>query len=412
MMPLFAMAIALLICLALAFILLPLRRATAAQVSEASRQQTNLALHRRRLDDLQQEHRRGEIDDAALAALTLELERDLLVDVDSAEPSSAGTTTPASLWSRHWLVLLVAGLLPLVALLLYGRLGGIDQIELTRLSERLTQTAVESPEFPALQEQLASRLQPTANQLSGWYLLASSALQNGRLDLATDTLQQIARLNGESTDNAPVYAQLAQVAFQQAGQKITPQIEGWIQQALALDPDEPTALGLLGIAAFARSDYQAAIDAWQHALTRTPAGASSDALRSGIGVARERLGLPPEPAVAGRIEVTIEIDPALLPEVSPDSHLLLFARAANGPPMPLAAVRLPVGDWPREVQLDDSMAMQPGLKLSLHPQVEVVARISRSGGAQAMAGDLEGRSGVIEPSRQQGKLKLLINQRR
>lgn len=87
MMPLFALAIALLICLALAFILLPLRRATAAQVSEASRQHTNLALHRRRLDDLQQEHRRGEIDDAALAALTLELERDLLVDVDSAEPS-------------------------------------------------------------------------------------------------------------------------------------------------------------------------------------------------------------------------------------------------------------------------------------------------------------------------------------
>jgi cytochrome c-type biogenesis protein CcmH len=74
---------------------------------------------------------------------------------------------------------------------------------------------------------------------------------------------------------------------------------------------------------------------------------------------------------------------------------LVFARAAVAPPMPLAVARVRVRDLPYRFALDDSMAMSPALKLSAFPKVVVTARVSKSGGAVAQPGDLQGASGPV-----------------
>ena len=77
--------------------------------------------------------------------------------------------------------------------------------------------------------------------------------------------------------------------------------------------------------------------------------------------------------------------------------------------MPLAVARLQASSLPALVTLDDSMAMMPGRTLSAAQQVQIVARITRSGGVVAEAGDLEGEIGPVDPSASPRVLPLLVD---
>jgi cytochrome c-type biogenesis protein CcmH len=78
-----------------------------------------------------------------------------------------------------------------------------------------------------------------------------------------------------------------------------------------------------------------------------------------------------------------------------DDIVFIYARAAQGPAMPLAVLRRRARELPVEFALDDSMAMAPGMAISAHPRVVVSARVSRSGNAKPEPGDLQGASAPV-----------------
>ena len=108
----------------------------------------------------------------------------------------------------------------------------------------------------------------------------------------------------------------------------------------------------------------------------------------------------PAAANGGRVSGQVKLLPALAAKVSPGDTLFIFARAENGPRMPLAILSLKAGDLPARFSLDDSSSMAPGMKLSAFPAVRVVARISKSGNASVQSGDLEGSVGPLKPGTQ------------
>lgn len=116
------------------------------------------------------------------------------------------------------------------------------------------------------------------------------------------------------------------------------------------------------------------------------------------------------PQTVGGLQLKISLNPALQKELSPDSAVFIFVRAAENPGPPLAVVRTRVGELPFEIVLNDSDAMIPGKTISSARNVIVGARISISGNPDRKSGDYEQLSNPI-PSNTAQTVELIITDR-
>jgi cytochrome c-type biogenesis protein CcmH len=130
-----------------------------------------------------------------------------------------------------------------------------------------------------------------------------------------------------------------------------------------------------------------------------PDSEDARAIKENVAEARSRAGLPAEAPTAKAataphpgIRGTVRLSQKLRDKLSPGDTLFVYARAAEGPPMPLAILRRKAGELPLEFALNDAMAMSPGMNVSAFPRVVVTARVSRSGNAKPQPGDLQGAS--------------------
>jgi cytochrome c-type biogenesis protein CcmH len=235
-------------------------------------------------------------------------------------------------------------------------------------------------------------------------LLARTQLELGNYPASADAYRRLLVLVGE---DASVLGQYAQALYLAAGRKMTPEVKRVAEQALAINPQQATVLGMLGIDSFENADYQAAANYWQQLLpSLAPGTPNEQMIRQGINQARELAGLAPlaaaSTAAAADSSASLQVAVSLSEQLTADpaTQVFVFARAVSGPPMPLAVARLTVADLPVTVTLDDSMAMTPALKLSSFEQVEVVARISLRGIANRGSGDMEGAFGPVSPAEQ------------
>lgn len=190
-------------------------------------------------------------------------------------------------------------------------------------------------------------------------------------------------------------------------------------KALSIDPNHQKALWLAGTGLFERGDFAGAIEYWSHLRDILPPGSEDiEVMHANIAEAenyRQRqlageFGKSPaqqafpegqtakaQTAAAGSVRVSgqVSISSELMARAAAGDTLFVFARAVNGPPMPLAIVRAKAGELPLEFSLDESMAMMPSMSMANYSQVVVGARISRSGNAMPQSGDLQGSSGAV-----------------
>jgi hypothetical protein len=113
-------------------------------------------------------------------------------------------------------------------------------------------------------------------------------------------------------------------------------------------------------------------------------------------------------AVTGKITGEITLSSSVAAKASSGATLFIVAKSVDSPGAPVAVMRGSVGDWPLKFTLDDSQSMMPGRTLSTAGRVTIEARISQKGQPIAASGDLQGSSGVIDPSAHQ-PLKIVID---
>ena len=362
----FWLSAGLLLLAALSFLLIPILRGRGRQ-QEEDRTALNVALYQERVAELAAQQAAGVLDEAQMAKGRDEAARELLADTEGAEAPRQGHLGKA-------LPLLAALLVPLLALGLYLHFGAADKVELTQ----------EFAEAPKSMEEMTARLervvQAQPDSAEAVYFLGRAYMAEQRPADAARTFERAVALAGRQPE---LLGQWAQALYFAADKKWSPQLQALTDEALKADPNEVTSLGLRGIAAFEGERYQEAIDYWKRLLAQLPEGDTSRAaLQGGIDRAAERLGGSPGQSaapVAARLKVRVELAAALKDKVKPDDTVFIFARASNGPPMPLAAKRVTVAQLPIEVELSDADAMMPQMKLSDFAEVQLVARVSRAG---------------------------------
>ena len=434
--------------LALLFVIPPLlsRREAAA---EPDQDQLNLDVFRQQLVELEADMAGGKLEKGQYQVARQDLERELLHDVKG-QGATAATAAPGT---APFTALILALALPAFAVGLYMAIG--DNAIIPRL-ERVAGETAQAPEqghgaadaqqaasLEIMVERLAARMEENPDQLEGWLMLGRTYVA---LDQPAKGAAALARALSLAPQNPEVMINLAQALATAANGQLAGRPAELIAAALVIEPKHATGRWLNGLVAYQAGDFPLAVQRWEAlTLDLDTAGEDASELRQFIADAREQGGLPlaatatsptptparvtspeasvgptagvspaasggpaagaspaakpaPAPARAAQgpsIQVAVSLAEPLKSKANPNQNLFIYAKAAAGPPMPLAVKRLRVADLPITVTLDDSLAMTPEMRLSGFPQVMVGARVSTSGQAIPQSGDLEGERGPL-----------------
>jgi len=325
-----------------------------------------------------------------------------------------------------WIALVLA--LPLAAGGLYWTIGNPDAM----LSET-QQNAKALASLESMVGKLEARLAAQPDNPEGWVMLGRSYAAMGRIDDAARAFEKIGPALEQNPDLMTAYAE---ILLQQAQGDFAGRPRELIAKALARDPDHIQGLLLAGADAKESGRPAQAVELWQRLLRKLePGSEDAQTIQGAIESARARMtpaeqaragapagtskvspgggmSVPPngpkvspggtaasqpgKPAAAAEaISGVVDVAPALRAKLAPEDTLFVFARAVDGPRMPLAAIRARAGDLPLRFSLGDAQAMA-GARISSAGEVRIEAKISKSGNAGVNPGDLTGQSTPVK----------------
>jgi cytochrome c-type biogenesis protein CcmH len=305
-------------------------------------------------------------------------------------------------------------LLPLVAIFsagLYYYLGAAPDVMISRQLQSLDENSTPQ-QMELLMRTIEQRSEQRPDNLHYVAML-------GRYYMAEQDYDRAARFYGELSEVAPEDAQAlayaAQAQYLAAGRELSDAVRLRAEQALAIDPHQRTALGLLGMASYEQGQYRAAIGYWQRLVAlESPQSETARMISGVIDSAREKLGESPPGPVVAQVEpsasagVTVRV---VLPEGAVadtgDTVFVLARDATSDSRMPIAVQRLQVGQLPLTLRLDDSNSMA-GRKLSDVESMVVLVQVSPDGRPGEASATWLGRAGPLAPSADETPIEITL----
>jgi cytochrome c-type biogenesis protein CcmH len=375
-----------------------------------AREDLTVTVYKDQFAELDNDLKNGVISQEQFDQAKRDIERNLLADMKLLKDGSPVETATRS--KTAWVAVAVVGLfVPVSAVMLYGKWGAGEAGLNPQAATPQVSTDQHNANLQEMVAELEAKLQAEPNDGEGWVMLARSYQFMKRYDDAVKAFERVVALGGGQDPN--VLATFADAVAMASGRRLTPRSVSLLDQALAVDPNHIKALWLRGTAAYQDQDYVSALKYWERLYAALPPGSEeAQTIAGNVMEVKSLLGMPATPptALSGSlandptaasggnavIKGTVTLAGAVASRVQPDDTVFVFARAATGPRMPLAIVRKQVKDIPFDFNLDDSMAMNPQMKLSNFSEVVVGARISKTGDAMPKPGDLEGYSQTMK----------------
>lgn len=437
--------LALVMCAAAAaFILVPLLRRRSSEPG-ADRTRTNVDIFEERLAELKESLAAGDLSQEDYDTFVAELQKNLLHDTVT-EDAADNAAEPAPAQKKRFgrLPIVLAALVPLFAVFAYSGLGlswgSINDVEFAH--EFDTKKPHDKQSMEQSVEKLAASMQHEPDNDQGWFLLAQSYMSMEQYEKAASAFDH---LLGRYPGDYNLAAYYAQALYLQDKREITPRVDEAIARTLKLNPHDISMWEIKAMDAYNKGEYAKSITAFRNALTGNPDDERKKMIEQAIaGVEKtmkdKGLEIPPEPEGAPALAMSGGMPPiaaaaaqagdgkpaakqgtrslSVLVEIGDDvkapddASVFVYAKAASGPPMPLAVQRLKRTDLPKLVKLDDTMGMMQGMSLDNFDNVKVIARISTSGIANASPDDYEADSGEIDLTKPQSVIKLRIEHTR
>lgn len=350
--------------------------------AQVSRRQLNTAIYRDQAVRLESDRTDNMIAEADYQQARAELQRRVIDDTQEAD-DTATVRTPIK-------TMLVLGLLlPTAAAALYLLLGSPATLDPVNGPQR----AATPQDMDRLVANLAMKLEKDPDNLQGWTMLARSYKMLGR---NAEAEQAFVRAGAFLDNDAQLLAIYADVAATNANGNFSGKPAQLLEKALRVDPQNAMALWLSGTAAFRANQFDVALRIWERLVPQVEPGSDDarmlqqaiEAAYAATGKVAPKAAASAQPAApASSVSGVVELDPALKAKSAPSDTVMVIARVP-GNRMPVAVLRAPAASLPLKFTLDDSLAMGPQARISGASTVDIEARISKSGMAQAEPGDL------------------------
>ena len=394
---------ALLSILAALFVVVPFLRREKVIAVDSDANAERIAIYQQRLDDLEQEFADKKIEQTAYNESIVELKRRLLNELSPEKQLNARGNN--RIFALTGLAFLVA-----VSAVFYGFTGSQKQIEgwytaIDRLPEFGERAVLQQGE-PLSQNELQAfalglrtKLAESGDDAVAWMLLGRVVMSLGDKDMSKQAFEKALVMQ---PDNNNVLVNFSQVLLIEGTEPSMNRAARMLSKVLQSEPNNMDAISLLALIAYERQDWEeakAAFEVLQSSMTQDDPRYAMISER--IHDIEHKINPDAHahdenlvPAGAS-LTVSVSLNDSVASQLPDNATLFIFAKAHNGPPMPLAVNKLKQFQFPITVTLNDNMAMMPDLKLSNFEKVLITARVSSDEAVTVQAGDLEGQSDII-----------------
>jgi cytochrome c-type biogenesis protein CcmH len=442
--------LALMLCaVAIAAVVWPLLKRTRRR--NVVRKEVNVQVLRDQLVELDSDLQAGTLSQTQYDEAKLDVSKRLLEDLTADPIAAAPVGNPAQLAGNRRLAVVLALAIPVLVVVGYFQFGTPSTLlgdDVPAAAPGATAGAESSAEaqaaaakrsitpekIQAMIDGLKKKVENNPNDAQGAAMLARAYNFMGKFPEAVAAYKKAVPLNPNDSE---LLADYADALAMTQNRTLGPEPMALVQQALKIDPQNMKALALSATEAFQRKDFPHAIDFWKRAIPPAqvrepelaqqfrvnimeanqlgggkliseadiPGGAPAAlpmAALAGAAAAGQPAAAGPAPtptAAGGGVSVSgrVSLSAALKSKAGPEDSVFIFAKAASGPPMPVAVTRARVKDLPMDFKLDESMAMMPGMTIGNFPALVVGARISKTGNAIPASGDLQGLVKDVKP---------------
>jgi tetratricopeptide (TPR) repeat protein len=236
---------------------------------------------------------------------------------------------------------------------------------------------------------LRTRLYEKPDDAMGWLLLGKIALAKYDAANAVEALLKAYQIDPTSSSIRYGYAQALLATGEENNKRQAVEL---LNKLIADGSTDIRVYSLLALYSFDNKQYQVAIDYWHKMQTMLGSNDGRTAwLEEQITQASQLLERQQNMSDKN---ITVNVTASGSVPIDVNGVMIVSVHDAMGSPMPVAAVRMPVPQFPYQLTLDDSNSLMDARLLSSLTQFKVKVRIDSDGNVATREGDVFGESDI------------------